>query len=439
VRRPGGTSPVPSRRPGLGILLLVVALVPSLGCSMARDDERYFFSFGHLVPDQAPIDVFLDGQPFEEGLTAGTVTGYQELRALPDRIAVRLSGSGELVAGPEPPAPIPPGGQQSVLLVGRVADGTVSLLLYNHAKGSPKASRQRLVLAHAAPDVGPTEFVVNGDVKGRRIDFLEAGSVSGAPAGLVQVQARRIEASLKLVGTRAYELEGGRDYSLLLDGRLGDDTLDGFLFEDATGIFFPPASRLRFVNTVPGFDELDFLIDGAAVFPGVRFGRSERYLPIRPGTYRVTIADPDTGEAVGDLGDVPLLSGQDATVVARGVAPGSDETDGLAFLDPDLPAVFDTARVRFLHVAVGVGPLRVVVGGETVIASGAPFASIGSYERVTSGAQTFRVEDALTGELIVPDRNFRLRNGRDFTVALVGVLDGDPPPTLVRLDDDIDP
>ncbi len=422
--------------------ILIAAVVAGFGCKATRSDPRYFFSFGHLS-DEAPIaDVWIDETLVFEDLAPGEISGYMRLRARPFTITYRIAGSDEILAGPVEPDPIPSGGQQTVLLIGRQSEGTLDLLRYNQKEGRASNERARYLIAHGATDVDDIDMILNGDLVGRSVRYLDASRVVGEKAGPIQLRVRDAETGVKLIGNRAYNVPPGRDYSVLLLGEIEDGSLDAYMLQDDSGAFFEQASLIRFLHAIPSIDEnLDIFIDGALATNRIQYGNSERYLAIAPGTYRIETRGGTTGAPVLDLGEVALASGEDVTMLLYESASDGSIVS-VRIDDPDTAGIEFAGRVRFTNVALRaeggeVGPLDLFVD-DVLIASGVGFGTTSGYFLVESGTSSVRIEESATG-VALAERNFRIRQSQDYTMAAIGVAGSEPELEVVRFEDDLDP
>lgn len=424
------------------IVSLAVTLFGAFGCKATRSDSRYFFSFGHLSDDAPVADVWIDETLVFEDLARGEITGYMRLRARPFTITYRVADSDEILAGPVEPDPIPSGGQQTVLLVGRQRDETLDLLRYNQKSGSASNDRARYLIAHGASDVDDIDLILNGDLVGRNVRYLDASRVVGEKGGPVQLRVRETETGIKLIGNRAYNVPPGRDYSVLLLGRTDDASLDVFVLQDDTGAFFEAASLIRFLHAIPSVEEnLEIFIDGALAANRIQYGNSERYLAIAPGTYRIELRGGTSEALILDLGEVALDAGEDTTILC--LESGDDGSVlSVRIDDPDIAGIELTGRVRFTNTALRVeggelGPLDLFVD-DVLIAGDVGFGGVSNYRLVESGTSAVRLVESATGTVLA-ERNFRIRQSQDYTIAALGVDGGEPGLELVRFEDDLDP
>ncbi len=424
--------------PRIGVALLFVLALVCFACKDTRSGSRYRFSFGHISPDTGAVDVYIDGNLFFEGLPPGDVTGYIVLANRPRSIAYTLAGEEEAIAGPREPEPIQGGGRQTVLLIGTEADNTRTLLAWNQRQGEPDNDRLRVLITHGGIDVDRVELVLDGRVESRSIRFLDAADGNNRPAELTRLKIRREEEGLKLTGQTAYPLPGGGDYSVILDGTLADDTIRMLVLRDVDGMFFEPASQIRPFHGLAGIEEVDFLANGELLLDRSKFADREEYIPILPGTYRITANLPDTDTEVADLGEVTLAPGGDATVFAHLPPSGMGDGEGTSVADTDEIAVDDTARLRFANLVADVeSGIILLLEGEAIFGT-VGYTGVTDYLRVENGTQEFIILDAATGEELLPAENFRLRQGEDFTITAVGLASGEPEIELVRLEDDLD-
>lgn len=408
------------------------------GCGETRSALKYFFSFGHVSQDAPPVDVYIDDVLVFEDLAPGDITGYMRFQARPFDITYRIAGTNQILSGPVPPAPVPSGGQQTVLLIGSVADQTIDLLRWNHKQGNGNKQRNRFLVAHGAFDVEEVDLLVNGDLGGRNVKYLESSRVSGAKKFPVQLMVRRTEGQLKLTRWRSYDLDRGRDYSVVLLGMLDQGTIDILLLQDDTGAIATQASRARFVHAVASFpDSFEIRLDGFVAEDRVRYGRSEKYTPILPGTYRLTVYDKATETELADLGDLTLAAADNITLILGERTPGSGDITAVRIDDGTGPAEEFLGQIRFLNAAADSGPLDLYVD-DLLIAEGIRPGAVSEYTAFDSGTSTFRVEDPASGAVLT-QTNFRIRQGEDFTFTTIGVLGGEPEFELVRLEDDLEP
>ncbi len=410
-----------------------------VGCQSIRDDPEYFFSFGHFSKDAPAFDVYVDGRLLVEDVSRREVTGFIELPVLPERFELTEAGTLVPLLPPIPPRPIPGGGRQNVFLIGLEADETLTLLRYNQADNRPEPDRVRVVAAHGVSDLDLIDFLLDGELVSRRVEFLDASVARGARGGLVETELRRTIDGLK-IETAAWDLPPDEDYSLLLLGQASGIDITAAMIRDRDGMVIDQASRLRFLHVDPFVDrELQFFLDGELADSEVRFAAGRRYVAVLPGSYEVSARVRGTDSEPVPLGTVDVRPGEDFTLpLVADAASGDPQL--LRIPDPDVPGRPGRARVRFLHAAPEIGEVQISVA-EEVVAESVSYLDGFDYVRVDSGDRRFDVVEVATGRL-VEGRRISFTQGEDFTVVLAGLemRDGNEPPLeLTRLRDDIDP
>jgi len=415
---------------GSALALLLIALA-SGACSEKRDDPVYSFSYGHISSDAPAVDILIDGNLAFEDLAPGDVTGYIEYPWRPRDFTMLEVGTGRVVIPPTPPAPIPSRGEQTVLLVGKEADDSLGLLRFNQARGVPKRGKMRFVLGNGSPDLSRIGFLLNSNRSSRNVRYLRGSNPLRVPAGKVRIRVESDDPQYRLFDL-AYDLEEG-DYSVILEGRAEEGTLTMGVLEDAVGVFEEPIAKLRFLHFLPGTDRLDFLVDGNLLERRLPYAKRREYFPLGPLPHQVTANLADTDMELVDFGVIQFERAVSLTFVAFGDEAGNPV--GIQFPDDQPPGDPDVARIRFLHVAP-VGGAVDVFGDDVLLFEGVPFGSVTEYVGTDRGNLKIRVALSGSGEPLLDERNFSFRGGADFTLALDGIPDGDPPLKISRIDDD---
>jgi hypothetical protein len=354
-----------------------------------------------------------------------------ELARRPRTVTLRVAGSPEVLVPAQPPAPIPGGGEQSLVLVGSRERGTLGLLAWNNVEGNPRPQKIRLVPAHGSPGLDRIGLVVNSNKQSGNVRFLEGGPNLRAPAGTVRLRLETQADGIRLFD-RYYDLEGGRDYTTVLLGDTENGGLRMRVLEDEIGVFTPPIAKIRLFHAVPGRQTLQLVVDGEIVDSNVNYDQRRKYAPLPAGPHAVEARAADTGETVVDFGTITGEPRGDLTLAAFTDEGG--QTLGVSFDDPDVPGEPGSSRWRFLHLAGVADGVNVFLDDEPALEGIGPGEGSG-YARIVSGSHRVRV-DLADGTVLAGPRSFQFRNGEDFTVVFLGEEGGERPLALSRVEDD---
>jgi hypothetical protein len=175
-------------------------------------------------------------------------------------------------------------------------------------------------------------------------------------------------------------------------------------------------AQWKVVNAAPATAMIDAFVNGNVAFANVPYQNASGYESLAAGKQTVTVEAVTSPGAVIASVQPPFASATDTSVVVTGL-PGAQTA--IALNDNNIPGALGNARVRFVNVAPGVGPVDVLVNFAKQVSSLATNAASGYVETAEDTyTLTFDVAGTTTEILSVP--GVLLSAGHTYTVYLVG-------------------
>lgn len=279
--------------------------------------------------------------------------------------------------------------------------------------GGDGGSEVALRVIHASPDAPRVNFLLNGIAvrslvdfqQGTQFNFLTAGRYDIALEAVLPVQNEKI---VDLAGT---SLQDGREYTAVMIGRTGDDSIDSVLLDNPLSAVGAASFRIQLLHAAPAVGAVDIFLTaatdplaGATPLATLTYGgfstRTELPVPVPASARRVRItaagaADPDNS-VIFDSGELTFASLDDLLAVVTQNAGAGDSPVALVInnrfvttpvddagapaeirvvhLVPDAPAldacvdvdgIYDVAQNRFACDGTGIIPPALTYGGVT--------------------------------------------------------------------------
>lgn len=198
----------------------------------------------HASPDVPPVDIFVDGQKAVTALTFPDNTGYVSLPAGSHNVKVFVSPSdGTGAPALEADLNVAAGKDYTVLAVGLLEDGSLSLLPLEDNNATPAAGNAHVRLIHASPDAPAVDVAVAGTdtLVFSNVSFGEVGAYTPVPAGTYDLEVRAAGTSTVALPLDGVALADRTVYSVVAVGLLGDGTLNVVPLVDAEPSTAAPA------------------------------------------------------------------------------------------------------------------------------------------------------------------------------------------------------
>lgn len=138
----------------------------------------------HASPDAPNVDVYVDGTKVLANVPYPTASSYLSLPAGQHRITVNAAGTSTTVIDVSPN--LGSGNAYTAIAANFVA--SIQALLATDETATAPSGQARVRVIHAAPDAGPVDVLVNGQVVLSNVPFGAISSYLTLPAGSYTVQ-----------------------------------------------------------------------------------------------------------------------------------------------------------------------------------------------------------------------------------------------------------
>jgi len=192
-------------------------------------------------------------------------------------------------------------------------------------------------------------------------------------------------------------------------------------------------SYLRVTHASPDAPAVDVYLDNESVLTDVEFGTVSEYIPVRAGTYNVTITAAGDREAVV-FDDAVSLDARSVTTVAAAGEVGENATQPftpILYDDNALEPAENESAISIVHLSPDAPAVDVTVPGEnnntTVLAENVSFSEASDYVTVPAGNYTVEIRAATPGNngTVVTTADVSLEEGTANSALALGLLEPD--------------
>ncbi len=199
--------------------------------------------FGHFAPSEAPVDVFVDGEPFAMGVAFKTVSDYKPLAASLHRFEVRSTGQAGAPDLIDVKAGVAAG---RAVTIGAVTtrDGVASQV-YDDALAAPPAGQSLVRFIHAAPDVAAVDVrVTGGPVLASEVRYPAATDYQSISPGTYDVEVDAAGGGGVVLNIRGWSIQPGSQSSIVIIKGL-DGQIDVAPIRDAAAVASAPVGGVQ--------------------------------------------------------------------------------------------------------------------------------------------------------------------------------------------------
>lgn len=190
----------------------------------------------HASPDTPAVDVFVDGQKAISALAFPNATGYVALPAGPHEVKVFPAPSdGTGTPALQATLTVEAGRDYTVLAVGRLGDGSLTLLPLADDNTAPAAGKVRVRFVHASPDAPAVDIAVRGTstLVFSNVAFKSVGAYQTVDAGTYNLDVRVAGTSTVALQIDGLTLTARTVYTVVAVGLVGDGSLRAIPLVDA--------------------------------------------------------------------------------------------------------------------------------------------------------------------------------------------------------------
>jgi hypothetical protein len=220
------------RRAWLGLSAAVagafVLAAGALSMAAAQGAENGRVRVMHASPDTPPVDIFVNGEKAVTGLAFPNNTGYVSLPAGGYNVKVFVSPSdGTGTPALEADLQVAGGSDYTVLAVGRVGDGSLSLLPLQDNNATPAVGQAHVRLVHASPDAPAVDVGVAGTglTVFSGVAFKGASAYTPVAAGTYTLEVKPAGGSQVVLSIPNLPLQDRAVYTAVAVGLVGDGSL----------------------------------------------------------------------------------------------------------------------------------------------------------------------------------------------------------------------
>ena len=211
-----------------GLALAAVAALALAGSAGAQTPATGRVRVMHASPDAPAVDIFVDGTKAVRGLAIPDNTGYVALPAGSHDVKVFVSPFTTQTAPVlSATLTVAAGKDYTVLAVGRVADGSLSLLPLNDNNALPADGKAHIRLIHASPAAPAVNVALAGTKTNvfANVAFKGVGDYTPVAAGTYDLDVNVASSGQTVKTVSGLKLENKGVYTAVAVGLAGNGTL----------------------------------------------------------------------------------------------------------------------------------------------------------------------------------------------------------------------
>lgn len=250
------------RNPLMAIIVAVVGLIGlmSMPSAARAAEEAGWARFGHFAPSASAVDVFVDGQPFAQGINFKTVSAYSSLPPGVHVFEVKPAGEPDGDAVVRVEANVPPAG---AITIGAVTtrDG-VSPQVFDDALVVPEPGQSLVRFIHAAPDSAAVDIAVEGGATlAANVPYPQATAYAPIEPAAYDVVITDSDSGDTLLRVAGWSINPG-EQSTIVVLRGSDGALDVAPIVDAVAVAVAPMGGVQ-----TGYGSMAGSLDGDGGLP----------------------------------------------------------------------------------------------------------------------------------------------------------------------------
>lgn len=371
----------------------------------------------HVIPGVAGLDVYINGNLSAATLGYGEATTYINAPAGDLKVRVTLAGVSSTLW--EQTISAPAGTAQTL-----VASSTDPLTfdVYEDSLGSVGLTTTRFSIVHAINGGPNVDIIAEGQPIALALPYRGSLNTIDAPANTYTftVVPEGGSEDAPVLAATAFGLAARTSHMLVL---YGPSNAPAALLLKAPVAPSADAGFLRIAHGAEGAPNVDVLVNGELIVPGLAFGKSSVHIPIEAGSYDVALNVAGGGSEITTT-TVEVAAGEAQTVAAIGTL---DDLRVEAYAD-DLSAL--SARTAVVSVINGISGATITLstGSGMTIASGLAFGAASPAVAIDPARQTLSLTvnaGAVEATVEVPASSFyggvyynlvAVRDGGNFAV-----------------------
>lgn len=361
----------------LFVLAALFSALTIMAGGAAAQDASAKIRLVHVIPGVSGLDVYVNGNLSAANLGYGEATTYMDVAAGDLKVRVTLAGVSSALW--EQIIPAPAGSAQT--LVSSSSD-PLTFDVYEDSIGTVGLTTTRFSVIHAVNGGPNVDVIAEGQTIATALAYRTSLNTIDAPANAYTftVVEEGGSAETPLVPATTFGLAGRTSHMLVLYGPASAPT--AMLLKAAV----EPSDDAGFVRVVHGAEgapNVDVLLNGEVVVPGLAFGEASVHIPVEAGTYDVALSVAGGGSEISTL-SVEVAAGSATTIAAIG---SLDDLVVEAFED-NLSAI--TPRTAVISLINGISGATVSLALEdgTAVAEGLGFGQISPAIRLDPSRQT---------------------------------------------------
>ena len=316
----------------------------------------------HVIPGVAGLDVYVNGNLSAANLGYSEATTYIDVPAGDLSVRVTLAGVSSTLWEQVVPAPA----ASAQTLVASSSD-PLTFDVYEDSLGTVGLTTTRFSIVHAINGGPNVDVIAEGQTIATALAYRTSLNTIDAPANTYTftVTEEGGSAETPLVPATAFGLAGRTSHVLVLYGPASSPAA---LLLKAPVEAGEDAGFLRVAHGAEGAPNVDVLLNGELVVPGLAFGEASVHIPVEAGTYDVALSVAGGGSEISTA-SVEVGAGDATTIAAIG---SLDDLVVNAFPD-DLSAVASRSAVVSLINGISGATVSLALEDGTSLADGLAF------------------------------------------------------------------
>ncbi len=184
--------------------------------------------------------------------------------------------------------------------------------------------------------------------------------------------------------------------------------------------------QMRVLHASPGAPPVDVWVDGAPLIAGLAYAGLSTYIQLAPDRHDVRVFRAGTSDWPGQLAEIRLEKLEPGRSYALALVGEPKDVQGLLLLDSVPAPPPGRANIRVLHAVPDAPALDVAIRGAPPLFQLVPFAQVTPFKEVAADPVDLELRRSGHPEVVAVLEDYPLTGGRDHTLALIGLLGGQP-------------
>ncbi len=194
-------------------------------------------------------------------------------------------------------------------------------------------------------------------------------------------------------------------------------------------------SKVRFLHAIPSGPTVDLYLSGILLGKKLSFSDISCYENIAPGNYKVQIYISGTYDMPLFTSDIDILPDTSLTI---NITTLGGNINIFVLNDANMPASLTNCFLRFIHLSPNSPLLTLSLPNDIALFENVEYLETTGYYTLSPAIYDFKLSFAAIYGLAKYISQKTLRNGKFYTIYIIGLLNNEPPIGYLMVEDGVD-